>query len=145
MPTVRRSRTVAAPPGRVFRIVGDPHHLPRWWPRVSRVEGADARGFTQVLMTKKGRPVRADFRMVAVEHPSRCAWAQQVEGTPFEGFLASAETDVAIEQAGDGASKVTITARQKLRGLARFGGGLMLRRATRKQLDDALDGLEALL
>ena len=38
MPTTRRSRTFAAEPNRVWSIVGDAHHLPRWWPRVERVE-----------------------------------------------------------------------------------------------------------
>ena len=42
MPTARRSRTVAAPPERVWGTVGDPYHLPRWWPRVTRVEAVTA-------------------------------------------------------------------------------------------------------
>ena len=36
---VRRSRTVAAPVDDVWRIVRDPYHLPRWWPKTQRVEG----------------------------------------------------------------------------------------------------------
>ena len=36
---------------------------------------------------------------------------------------------------------MTIEQRQKLRGLARFGG-LLVRRATGRVLDEALDGLE---
>ncbi|MGH2855564.1 MAG: SRPBCC family protein, partial [Solirubrobacteraceae bacterium] len=39
MPTTQRTRTIAAPAGEVWELVSDPHHLPRWWPRVARVEG----------------------------------------------------------------------------------------------------------
>ena len=48
--------------------------------------------------------------------------------------------EVVVEPA-EGATRVTIEQRQKLRGQMRFGG-LFLRRATRKRLDEALDGLE---
>ena len=144
MPTTRRSRTVAAPPGRVWRVVGDPHHLPRWWPNVERVEAVDRRGFTQVMRTAKGRTVRADFRVLETTAPARHRWVQEIEGTPFEGFLAQAETAVEVEPDGDG-SRVTITARQKLRGMSRVGGGFLLKRATRRRLDEALDGLESVL
>jgi hypothetical protein len=37
---------------------------------------------------------------------------------------------------------VSLEAQQRLRGLSRFGGGFMLKRATGAQLDEALDGLE---
>jgi hypothetical protein len=37
---------------------------------------------------------------------------------------------------------VNLEAQQRLRGLSRFGGGFMLKRATGAQLDEALDGLE---
>ena len=41
VPTVRRSRTLRATPEEVWAIVGDAYHLPRWWPRVTRVEGVE--------------------------------------------------------------------------------------------------------
>ena len=84
MPTARRSRTLAAPPERVWEIVGDPHHLPRWWPRVTRVEAVTDEHFTEVLATEDGRSLRADFRVVDSRAPERRAWEQEVEGTPFE-------------------------------------------------------------
>ncbi len=46
--------------------------MPRWWPGVGRMEGVEEDRFTQVFKTKKGRPVRADFRVVG---PSRRAGA----------------------------------------------------------------------
>ena len=39
--TVRRSRTVPVPLDAVWTVVGDPHHLPRWWPLTERVEAVD--------------------------------------------------------------------------------------------------------
>ena len=39
---------------------------------------------------------------------------------------------------------MTLEVRQKLRGLSRFGG-FLVKRATRRQLDEALDALERLL
>ncbi len=142
MPTARRSRTVAAPPERVWETVGDPHHLPRWWPRVSRVEAVTDSHFTEVLETETGRAMRADFRVVESRARARRAWEQEVDGTPFERVFAASMTSVALEPA-DGGTRVTLVVRQKLRGPARFGGWVV-RRATGRVLDQALDGLEAL-
>jgi len=143
VPRARRSRRLAAPPDAVWATVADPYHLPRWWPRVSRVEGVGDTAFTEVLTTDKGRNVRADFRVLESRAPELRRWAQRVEGSPFERILEAAETEVRVEPAGDGAAKVTLTLRQKLRGVARLGG-FIGRRATARQLDEALDGLEAL-
>ena len=144
MPTTRRSRLLDAPPDRVWRVVGDVHHMPRWWPKVRRVEGVSGDRFTQVMRTEKGKDVRADFRLVEEEAPRLLRFVQDVEGTPFEGFLHESATAVEVEASGEG-SKVTITTRHKLRGLARVGGGTMLKRATRKQLDEALDALAGIV
>ena len=144
MPRISRSRTVAAGPEAAWRIVGDPNHLPRWWPLVERVENVRRKEFTQVLRSKKGRAVRQDFRLVEDGKRSR-RWEQSLEGTPFERFLAGNAVVMAVEPAGEG-SKVTLVSEQKLKGLSRMGGGsFMLRRATRKQLDQALVLLEDLL
>jgi uncharacterized protein YndB with AHSA1/START domain len=140
--TTRRSRTVAAPPQAVWATVGDPHHLPRWWPRVSRVEGVDERGFTEVLTTDRGRAVRADFRLKERRAPELCRWTQAVDNTPFERILAASETEVRLAPAAGG-TRVTLELRQRLRGTARLGG-FLVRRAARRQLDDALDALARL-
>lgn len=150
MPTVRRSRVVAAPPERVWEVVADPHHMPRWWPGVQRMEGVQGGFFTQVFITRKGRSVRADHHLLesdapgpAGEPPGRVRWAQEVAGTPFERVLSEAVTEVVVAGAGD-ASAITISKAQKLRGYSRTGG-FLLRRATRRQLDEALEGLERVL
>jgi carbon monoxide dehydrogenase subunit G len=142
MPTARRSRTVAAPPERVWEIVGDPYHLPRWWPKVTRVEAVSDEHFTEVLSTQDGRSLRADFRVVDSRAPERRAWEQELAGTPFERVFAAASTEVKLLPDGDG-TRVTVVVRQQVRGSARLGG-FMVRRATGRVLDEALDALEAL-
>jgi uncharacterized protein YndB with AHSA1/START domain len=144
MPTARRSRVLEAPPEQVWRIVGDPHHLPRWWPKVRRVEGVSDGRFTQVMRTEKGRDVRADFRIVEDEPPRLLRFEQDIDGTPFEGFLQEAGTAIEARAEADG-TRLTITVRHRLKGLARLGGGTLLKRATRKQLDEALDALAGLV
>jgi uncharacterized protein YndB with AHSA1/START domain len=115
MPSTKRSRVLQAPPEKVWRVVGDPHHLPRWWPKVRRVEAVSDGRFTQVMRTDKGRDVRADFRVVEEEPPRLLRFEQDIEGTPFEGFLY--ESGTTIEAAGDDAgTRVTITSRHRLRG-----------------------------
>jgi uncharacterized protein YndB with AHSA1/START domain len=142
MPTARRSRTVAAPPERVWETVGDPHHLPRWWPRVTRVEAVTREHFTEVLATQDGRSLRADFRVVVSKAPERRLWEQELEGTPFERVFAAASTEIKLD-AYEGGTRVTLVVRQQVRGSARLGG-FMVRRATGRVLDEALDALEAL-
>jgi len=144
MPTVRRSRTLRATPEEIWAIVGDAYHLPRWWPRVTRVEGVEGAAFTQVLTTATGVPVRADFRVVECAAPAVHRWEQQLVNTPFERILTRSSVEVRLEPAGDVATRVAITLAQRLRGLGLLGG-FMVRRAGRRQLDGALDGLDALV
>lgn len=141
----RRTRLIEAEPDALWAVIDDPHHFPRWWPGVVRVEGVSEDRFTHVYTTKKGRTVRIDFRVLASEppdadHPGRRSWEQDIPGTPFERVLREAITDVWLAPADDGGARVTIAQRQKLRGYSRTGGWL-LRRATRGRLDEALDGL----
>jgi uncharacterized protein YndB with AHSA1/START domain len=131
-----------ATPEQVWRTVCDPHHLPRWWPRVQRVEGVDREHFTEVLTTDKGRSIRADFRVVESRAPEVRRWVQEVEGSPFERLLRSAETEVRLERDG-GATRVTVTLSQRLKGLGAFGG-FMVRRANGRLADEALERLARL-
>jgi uncharacterized protein YndB with AHSA1/START domain len=139
MPVTRRSRSLADPPERVWEVVSDPHHLPRWWPRVERVEGLDDQGFTQVLRSARGKVVRADYAITALEPPRHCRWDQQLVGTPFERILRRSEIEIQLDP-DQGGTRVTLTLRQDLAGASRFGG-FMVRKAARSQLDEALDGL----
>jgi uncharacterized protein YndB with AHSA1/START domain len=141
VPTVRRARTIAAGSETIWNVVSDPTHLPRWWPDVVRVEDATPGAWTKVLGTPKGKTVRADFTRVASDPGRRLAWRQEVEETPFERILSEAVTEIELEPLGNGATRVEIRTRQRPRGLARLGS-FMFRRAARRKLDEALDGLE---
>src|SRR5215207_104619 len=140
MPTTKRSRTLGATPKEVWGVVCDPYHLPRWWPKVERVEDVGRKRWTEVMRTGKGRAVRFDQRLDASEAPRLRRWKQELVGSPFERVVAEAVTEVRIEPAEDG-TRVTIELRRRLKGTSRLGG-FMFRRAGRKQLDEALDGLE---
>jgi uncharacterized protein YndB with AHSA1/START domain len=142
MPTTRRSRTVADVPERVWETVSDPYHLPRWWPRVERVEAVTGDRFTEVLSTDRGRSVRADFRVVESRAPERRVWEQEVAGSPFERIMVSGRTEVQLAPDGAG-TRVTLTIRQRMRGTARLAGWVV-RRGTRRVLDEALGALEGL-
>ncbi|MFI4985264.1 MAG: SRPBCC family protein [Solirubrobacterales bacterium] len=142
MPTARRSRIIAAPVEELWEVIGDPHHLPRWWPRVTRVEDVEGNAFTEVMRTAKGKVVRADFQLVESDESARSLkWEQRLAGTPFGRLLSSAETSVSLEDAG-GATSVTIELRQTLTGFFPRFGGYMVRRAAAATIDEALDGLE---
>ncbi|MGH2944592.1 MAG: SRPBCC family protein [Solirubrobacteraceae bacterium] len=141
---MRRSRTLRATPEEVWAVVGDAYHLPRWWPRVTRVEAVQDDAFTQVLTTPKGVPVRADFRVVESAAPRVRRWAQQLVNTPFERVLAASEVEVRLEPEGEAGTRVAVSLVQRLRGMALLGS-FMVRGAGRRQLDDALNGLEAIV
>jgi uncharacterized protein YndB with AHSA1/START domain len=140
MPTTRRSRVLSAPPERVWDVVADPYHLPRWWPRIERVEDVGRRRWTELMRTQKGRGVRADQRLEESEPPRLRRWSQELEGSPFSKLMREAVTEVRLEGA-EGGTRVTIELRRSLRGMARFGG-FLFRRAARRQLDEALEGLD---
>lgn len=144
MPKVVRRRRVAAPASDVWRVISDPEHMPRWWPRTSRVENVRGSGpgasWTQVLETRGGRGVRADYRCIAAEENERFAFEQEVEGTPFEKVLRASAIEVRLAPDGD-ETEVELTQQQKLRGLSRFGSPMM-RRGSRKILAAALRGLD---
>ncbi len=159
MTSARASRTIAAPPEQLWGILSDPYHLPRWWPRVTRVEDVAKDAFTEVMKTRKGKTVRADFDVVrADEGTGTLVWEQRLEGTPFAAVLASSETELHVAPAGAGAaadpatdaSEVTIELRQEMTGQAVVAGRRqlpsvgrwMMRRAARRTIEEALTGLE---
>jgi uncharacterized protein YndB with AHSA1/START domain len=151
MPTVTRSRVIGAPVGKIWELVSDPYNMPRWWPRCVRVEdvagapGARRTRWTAVMETEKGRSVRADYRCVSAAEDERYAWEQEVEGTPFEHILRSSSVQIELEPAeGSADARVRVRAEQRLRGLSRLGSPMM-RTGTARNLDAAIDGIEAAL
>jgi uncharacterized protein YndB with AHSA1/START domain len=150
MPRVTRRRTVDAPIADVWKLVSDPYALPRWWPRVSRVEDVDARQggrrgqWTKVLETQHGRGVRADYRCVSSAEPERYVWEQQLEGSPFAKHLKDSRVEIELHPAGEAGTRVVLTSSQTMRGMSRLGGWMM-RKGQRDILDSALGGLEEAL
>jgi uncharacterized protein YndB with AHSA1/START domain len=145
-----RTRVIGASVEEVWNVIEDPHQMPRWWPGVERMEGVEGDNFTQVFKTRRRRTVRADFRVLASEPPGgqytsgHRTWEQALPGTPFEPVLVEAITEVAVEPAEGGGTRVTIAQRQRLRGYSKTGAWAM-RGATSKRLDEALDGLARIL
>ena len=140
MPVVSRNRTVRAAPERIWTLVSDPEQLTQWWPGVQRVEDASRKAWTTVLITPKGRTLRADFTLLESDHPRLLRWRQEVEESPFERILEGAITELELEEAGEGETDVRLTQRLSLRGFSRLGG-FQIRLATRRQLEGALEGL----
>ena len=144
VPRVTRRRTIPAPRSQVWDLVSDPYNLPRWWPRVMRVESVEGTGagtqWTKVLGTAEGRGVRADFRARESTAEERFTWEQEIAGTPFERHLRRYEVEINLSESEDG-TEVTLTAAQTLRGLSRLGSPMM-RRGQGALLDEALDGIE---
>jgi uncharacterized protein YndB with AHSA1/START domain len=149
MPRITRRRTIDAPSDAVWSLVSDPYNLPRWWPRTTRVENVErtAAGkrsqWTKVLQTAEGRGVRADYRCTSSAQGERYVWEQQLENSPFERVLRSSVIEIRLE-AADGATEVRLTSRQTLRGMSRLGSPMM-RSATAKTLQEALEGIERAL
>jgi uncharacterized protein YndB with AHSA1/START domain len=146
---VSRRRVVAAPIGEVWDLVSDPYSLPRWWPRVSRVENVEQRGsgrrsqWTKVLETSEGRGVRADYRCISAAEKERYVWEQELEGTPFARHLRSSQVEVALRE-GDGGTQVDLSSVQTLKGMSRLGSPMM-RRGQGAILEEALEGIERAL
>jgi uncharacterized protein YndB with AHSA1/START domain len=144
MPVATASRTLAASPEVIWAVLADPHHQPRWWPRVRRVEGVREERFTQVLVSDRGRAVRADFRILEREAPHRVRWTQELPGTPFERLLAEAETVLVLAPCGAGETEVRAELRERLRGWSRLVP-FLFRRAGTRQLTEALEALETVV
>jgi uncharacterized protein YndB with AHSA1/START domain len=166
MITARRSRRIAAPAEELWAVVSDPHHLPRWWPRVERIEDVHDGAFTEVMKTRKGKTVRADFELLRIDPDARAVcWEQIVAGTPFAAVLAASETEVQLVPHGlEALTEVTIELRQEVsggravqpsqrtrfapgrrdrfRGVNLSWGGRLVRKAATATIEEALEGLE---
>jgi uncharacterized protein YndB with AHSA1/START domain len=141
VPVVKRHQGFDAPLERVWKVVSDPYSLPRWWPRVQRVEEVSDEGWTMVLLSDRGKPIRADYSLRRAEPMELLEWRQELEETPFERMLSRAELVIELGRDEDtGVTGVSLRSTERLRGLARLGSP-MVRRATRKRLNEALEQL----
>ncbi len=123
-----------APVAEVWKVIEDPYQMPRWWPGVERMEGVEDDRFTQVFKTKRGRTVRADFRVLASEPPggeytaATAPGPRRSRGRRSSACCSESITEIVVEPA-DGGTRVTIGQRQQLRGY-RGPAALAMRRAT---------------
>jgi uncharacterized protein YndB with AHSA1/START domain len=149
MPRVTRRRTIAAPLDEVWTLVSDPYSLPRWWPKVGRVENVEQKSagrrsqWTKVLETAEGRGVRADFRCLSSAEGERYVWEQQLDGTPFAKHLRSSTVEIGLRSKGEG-TEVSLASKQVLRGMSRLGSPMM-RHGQGAILEEALNGVERAL
>ncbi len=138
---VRRERVVPALPAEVWGVLSDPHRLPAWWPGVTRVEEASREAWTTVLVSPKGKQVRADYSLAEADEPERLRWRHEVEASPFERLLAESTVELELEPERNGeGTRVRLTLAQRPRGWARFSP-FQLRAAAGRQAELALDGL----
>ena len=145
MPVVTRQSDFDAPLERVWNLVSDPYSLPRWWPRVQRVEEVSDAGWTMVLMSDRGKPIRADYTLAESRPMQLLEWRQELEESPFERMLSQSRIVIAFGHDDDsGSTAVVMRSTERLRGLARLGSP-MVRRATRRRLSQALDQLGELV
>ena len=145
MPVVTEHSDLDAPLERVWRVVSDPYSLPRWWPRVERVEDVSESGWTMVLMSDRGKPVRADYTLADSRPMELLEWHQELEESPFERMLSTSRLVIQLDgDEGAGATAVKLRSTERLRGLARLGSP-MVRRATRRRLSQALERLGELV
>jgi uncharacterized protein YndB with AHSA1/START domain len=134
---------VSGAPAEIWRIVSDPARLPAWWPGVSRVEEASREAWTTVLISPKGKSVRADYSLVEAREPDWLRWRQEVDESPFERLLAESTTELELEPQPGGGTRVRLTLNQRPRGWARFSP-FQLRAAAARQAEGALEGLAGL-
>ena len=107
---------------------------------MTRVEEASPTAWTNVLVSPKGKTVRADYSLVEEEEPARVLWRHEVQESPFERLLADSTVELALEADTGGGTRVRVTLDQRPRGWARFSP-FQLRAAAAKQAESALDGL----
>ena len=139
---MRRETLVPERIEEVWRVVSDPARLPDWWPGVTRVENATALTWTTVLQSAQGKAVRADYTRVSASEPSQISWSQELAGTPFERILDEAITSISLSP-DNGGTRVELSLEQQPRGWARLAP-FQFRAAGKRQVDDALKGLERL-
>jgi hypothetical protein len=98
-----------------------------------------------VLVSDRGKPIRADYSLTRTQPMELLEWEQELDETPFERMLSLSRLVFEFEsEAGGDVTTVAVRSHERLRGLARLGAP-MVRRATRRRLNDALDGLGQLV
>jgi hypothetical protein len=112
---------------------------------VQRVEEVSDSGWTMVLVSDRGKPIRADYALADSRPMQLLEWRQELTETPFERMLSQSRIVIELGQdEGPESTAVVLRSTERLRGLARLGSP-MVRRATRKRLNQALERLGELV
>ncbi len=149
----RRSRSLRGRPPRAWRLLADPDNLPRWWPETdARRVASRARPGARPQPLHPGlgdraraRPVRADYRCTAATRASGSSGSSRSRAPRSRSSCARAVLEVRVgEDEGEERSRVTIEARRRC-AASRVSAAPMMRRATKRTLEAALDGIERAL
>jgi uncharacterized protein YndB with AHSA1/START domain len=149
LPRVSRKVELPVGIGSVWEFVSNPGNLPRWWPRVVRVEGVVGRSgtatlsWTSLLEADSGRRVRLDFEATNCDPPVQFSWCQELTGTQFEKHLRRQEYSIRLEGSQD-RTVLELVAETDLKGSAKLAT-LNLRKSQGQVLDRALADLHETL
>ncbi len=133
----RASKTINAPPSVVWRLISDGSRLVGWWPMVERAEDVQGGRFTLVMRSRRGVPIRTDWRVAASRREELQRWEQDLKGSPFAKMLTRSAIEVRLEPIADDRCQVTVVVEREMaqRGVV---AGFLGRRASRRQAGDAL-------
>lgn len=140
MPRNTVTRNLTADPDTLWKLVGDPSKLPRWWPKVERVDRRDPERFTKWVVSPRGRAVEMHYSLEEAGPGRRTVWRQDLDAGPFARSLRSASEEIRVEQSGDG-SRLSLSLERRLRGSARLGAWFVWR-GQRRELREAMDAVE---
>ena len=125
---------IAAPRERVWELVSDPHHLPRWWPRAVRVEdvrrcGSGTRSAVDDGARDRARQGRAG-RLPLHQRGARGALrlGAGARGHALRADPALLARSRSGSRARTAGTEVTLASSERLRGLSRLGSPMMRRR-----------------
>ena len=123
------------------QLVADPHHLPRWWPRVARVEDVDRRRLDRGAATDQGRaacaPTSGSWRSKRAASGAvarRSSRARRSSASSCES-----RPSWPASRAGRAAPRVDADAGARSCAALRASAGSWCAGATQAPLDEALD------
>ena len=124
-----RAPCVGAPPEAVWRLVGDPYHLPRWWPRVAARRGRDDARLDDGVHDRRGAPGAG--RLPRSRSPSRrgaARWRRSSRARRSSGCCPRRRREVALaRRRGRRRREVTLELRSSGRAAGRASRRFLLR------------------
>ncbi len=99
MSACRSQALIAAPPSRIWELVGDPQRHPEWWPRVVEVRGESfdqGDNYAQVTRSATGEHTTT-MRIEGIEDLHRIDMRCETTGTYARWLLTEARGDTFVE------------------------------------------------